>query len=108
MVRVLQLYSIGRNAPGLGPADLTRLLSEHLKGQIAALALRIGRGGEFRNAAEAAIRLRLSREFNLIHAWDAPAMMASIASGLPVIYNVSSVFSRGTCSWLAAMAYPEV
>lgn len=108
MIRVLQLCSVDPGASGPGAEDWAALVNSELRGSIGALLLRIGRGGEFRNPVEASLRLRFAHDFNLVHAWDSAALMAAIASGLPVIYSPSSTLSRGTWAWLAAMAYSEV
>ena len=67
----------------------------------------IGRGGSYRNAAQAAMSLRVGRGilFDVVHAWDVPSMLGACASPSPVIYS-PSVPPGNPMPWLRpAMVY---
>jgi glycosyltransferase involved in cell wall biosynthesis len=108
MLRVLQLISRDHESLSLAASRGSMMLADNSSDDCRSLVLTIGRGGDYRNAAEAAVRLRFAHAFNLIHAWDPPALMGSLATGLPVVFSAFGRISRGTWSWLAAMAYHDV
>jgi glycosyltransferase involved in cell wall biosynthesis len=108
MLRILQLISRDPQSCGLQALRGSMILADNSTEECRSLVLTIGRGGDYRNAAEAAIRLRFAHAFNIIHAWDPPALMAALGSGLPVAFSAPDRTSRGTWSWLAAMAYRDV
>ncbi|HSZ56969.1 MAG TPA: glycosyltransferase [Tepidisphaeraceae bacterium] len=108
MLRALQLLSTDRESSSFAEARGAMMLADNSTEACRSLVLTIGRGGDYRSAPEAAIRLRFAHAFNLVHAWDPPALMAALGTGLPVVFSVSGRMSRGTWSWLAAMAYRDV
>lgn len=106
MIRVLQLLSVGADFQSARGAAL---LSGDVGEDVRAIALTIGRGGDYRGALRAAAALRLGpRGFNLVHAWDEPALLAGVGSGAPVLYTPAQPLKRGTWPWLAYAAYHEV
>src|SRR4051812_18175522 len=106
MIRVLHLLSTeALYQTDQGVSLLTDPANDGFKG----VALRIGRGGEFRTPFSAAATLRFGHPgFDLIHAWDSASLLAAVASGAPVVYSPPELVRPDTWSWLATVAYPEV
>jgi glycosyltransferase involved in cell wall biosynthesis len=108
MLRILELIGHDSEAAGLQAYRGAMMLANNSTDGFRSLLMTIGRGGDYRNAAEAAVRLRFAHSFHVVHAWDAPALVAALGSGLPVVFNAPARLSRGTWSWLATMAYRDV
>ncbi|HEY8751859.1 MAG TPA: glycosyltransferase [Tepidisphaeraceae bacterium] len=106
MIRVLHLLS--RDTTYQTEHGVS-LLTDPANDGFRAIALTIGRGGDFRSAVTAAATLRFGHPgFDLIHTWDPAAFIAAVASGAPVVYSPSEIVKPGTWSWLATAAYPDV
>src|SRR5579864_7529608 len=98
MVRVLQLISCDSS---LWQTRGAEILANSSDSEFQSMIARIGRGGELRNVAQAAIRLRIGHHFNVIHAWDHDSLIAGVGSGLPVVLSVPPLVRRGSWAWLA-------
>ena len=61
----------------------------------------IGRGGDYRNAVHAAFSFRFGGglEFDLIHAWDVTALIASLGAALPTVFSPQVPFTRQLANW---------
>src|SRR5690242_20042392 len=105
MIRVLHLFGVESS---FQTEHGVSLLTDPAGRELRSASLTIGRGGDFRSTLGAAASLRFGHPaFDLIHAWDAPAFIAAVASGLPVVFSPERRLGRGTWSWLATAAYHD-
>jgi glycosyltransferase involved in cell wall biosynthesis len=103
MLQVLQLIS--------GQGDLqtrrsSKILREALGGDFSATCRSIGRGGEYRNLAHAAVSLRAGwgLPIELVHVWDLPAFVAAVCSALPIVFSPSVPLTSRAARWLRLAA----
>jgi glycosyltransferase involved in cell wall biosynthesis len=106
MIRVLHLFS---RQPTLQTEHGVSLLTDPTRNEFQSATSTIGRGGQFRSVLGAGAALRFAHSgLDLIHAWDPPAFVAAVASGLPVVFSPTVRVKRGSWSWLATAAYADV
>src|SRR5690348_13662302 len=103
MLQVLHLIS--------GEGDLqtrrsSALLREALEGEFPAVCRSIGRGGDYRNLAHAAVSLRAGwgPQVELIHAWDLRAFAAAVLAALPTVLSPSEPLTSRARRWLRLAA----
>lgn len=103
MIRVLHLLSC---APDLHATRLSEVLREGAGPGFRIHTRTIGRGGDYRNCAHAAIALRRSNDspYEVVHVWDTSALIAGLAAGTAVIYSPSGPPPANVCPWIARAA----
>jgi glycosyltransferase involved in cell wall biosynthesis len=103
MIRVLHLLSC---APDLHATRLSEALREIAGPGFRIHTRTIGRGGDYRNCAHAAIALRRGDDtsYEVVHAWDTTALIAGLAAGTAVIYSPSRPPPASMCAWIARAA----
>jgi len=104
MVQILHLMS---TEPDL-QTERTAAMIRRSAGSGVEIATRaIGRGGIYRNAAHAALSLRFGRgmPFDVIHAFDATALLAACAAPSPLVFSPSETPDSAPPWWRAAMVY---
>lgn len=102
MVQVLHLMRTNADLQAEQTSALIRRA-----GDVAVALRRIGRGGTYRNAAHAALSLRFGRgmAFDVIHAFDAPSLLAACAAPSPVVFSASQAPFTIPAWWQGAMVY---
>jgi glycosyltransferase involved in cell wall biosynthesis len=104
MIQVLHLMS---QTPDLFNERTSQSIARAAGSEFAVTKRTIGRGGAYRDAAQAAMALRFGRGilFDVVHAWDVPSVLGACASPSPIIYS-PSVPPNGSSVWLKpAMVY---
>ncbi len=98
MIRVLHLSGV---EPDLQTERSATALRSLAGPELRIESRRIGRGGDYRNAALAFLRLRRDR-FKVLHAWDASALaVASLAAGQDaIVFSPSAPSSNRRAGWL--------
>ncbi len=60
----------------------------------------LGRGGDFRSVADAALHLR-TEPFDLVHAWGIPGVnVAALVSAKPILFSATKFPSRKSINWI--------
>lgn len=105
MIRVLHL--VGRTPDYQTERALAALRRDD--GEFSHASASIGRGGGWRNPVSAGLALR-RRAFDLVHAWDEPALAAAALAGRGrVLFSPSRFLAPRAMRWLrAAMAHRDV
>ena len=109
MTRVLHLLS---GDPNFQAERGSAGLGSHLGAGFEVVRRTVGRGGDYRNLAFTLLGLRgkESAGFDVIHAFDEPALTAAaLATALPVVYSPSVFLGRRAMRWVrAVMQYRDV
>jgi glycosyltransferase involved in cell wall biosynthesis len=104
MIQVLHLMSTDADFQALRTAEAIRRAAG---ADMTITTRRVGRGGNYRNAAIAGMALRFGRGelLDVVHAWDLPSMLGAAGGPTPLIFSPSSPLP-GVLTWLrAAMVY---
>lgn len=103
MVQILHLMSIEANLQTERTSSLIRQLAS---GSVSIATRSIGRGGNYRNIAHAALSLRFGRgtPFDVIHAFDTPSLLAACAAPSPLVFSPADDSAAGLW-WRGAMVY---
>lgn len=104
MVQVLHLMSTEGN---LHTERTSALIRRFAPDEISIAVRSIGRGGVYRNVGHAALSLRFGRgvPFDVIHAFDAPSLLAACAAPCPLIFSPSDSPGTVPAWWRRAMVY---
>jgi glycosyltransferase involved in cell wall biosynthesis len=104
MVQVLHLMSTDPDLQSERTAAAIRRASGD---EVAVSTRTIGRGGVYRNVVHAALSLRFGRgiPFDVVHAFDSPALVAACAAPSPLVFSPSEAPALVPGWWRAAMVY---
>ena len=92
--------------PDFSARRCSALLRKALGGEFPSQIRSIGRGGDYRNLARAAVSLRAGRgpAFELVHAWDLRSFVAALFSSLPTVFSPSEPLTSRAARWLRLAA----
>src|SRR5947209_3090763 len=99
MLHVIHL--LGEEA-GYQAARDSRLIREGAGAAFPVTVRRIGRGGDYRHWAHAALALRFGGgpPFDLIHVWDTTALIAALAAATPTVFTAPHPLTARDIAWL--------
>ena len=103
MLHILHLAGGERDLQSL---RTSQMLCSALGSEFCFTGRSIGPGGDYRNAAHAAIALRLGTAIHadLIHAWDITALIAALGAALPTVFSPAASPMSRDAAWVRLAA----